>query len=364
VAAAAIVEGLDVVEDRASRGLMGREGLTVRQYVGFEGGEDAFGESVVVAVAFGAHALAQAGAGEQGAGFGGGVLAAAIGMEDGAPGYEAGGEGRSEGVGDQLGVQGCGELPAEDGAGEEVEHDGQIKPAFGGGNVGNIADDLGARRERWTRQSQEVGRRTSGVVWSGCPGPEGAAGPGGEAVGAQQASHPVLGATFSARRQFAGQARTAVGAGVAMGVDGPDLVEQAGIGASPRPLGPSAGGEIARTANSEGFAEFGDLELSAHGVNQRIPLAGSSESMLIAFFKISRWRRRYSFSRWRRRISPAASARGTPLRPGACGAAACAACPWPSALFRHWRSALAETPSSRATVLRGRPLLSSRSTAP
>ena len=288
MSAATVIEGLEVVEDRAGGGLMGREGLTVRQDVGFEGGEDAFGEGVVVAVTLGAHALTQAGAGEQGASFGGGVLATAIGVEDGSRSDQAGGEGGSESVDDQLGVESGGYLPAKDGAGEKVEHDGQIKPAIGDGNVGNIADDLGARRERWTCLSQQVGRRLGGVVSSRRPGPKGAAGPGGQAVGTQQASYAVLGARLAARRQLAGQARTAVGAGVAMGVNAPDLGEQVGIGASPRSRGPSAGGEIARTANPEGCAEFGDLELSAHGVNQRIPLAGSSESMLIAFFKISR----------------------------------------------------------------------------
>ncbi len=98
VAAAAIIEGLEVVEDRAGGGWVRREGLTVWENVGFEGGKEALGESVVVAIAFGAHALAQAGAREQGAGFGGGVLAAAIGMEDGAWSHQAGGEGRREGA--------------------------------------------------------------------------------------------------------------------------------------------------------------------------------------------------------------------------------------------------------------------------
>ena len=83
-----------------------------------------------------------------------------------------------------------------------------------------------------------------------------------------------------------------------------------------------------RASQSSVIGKFFRIE-----INQRIPLCGSSESMLIAFFKISRWRCRYSFSRCRWRISPAGSARGDSLRPFESAEAACATRPLPRVLF-------------------------------
>ena len=92
---------------------------------------------------------------------------------------------------------------------------------------------------------------------------------------------------------------------------------------------------ISGAGDAQSLAKFSDWEVLPHRINQRIPLCGSSESMLIAFFKISRWRRRYSFSRCRRRISPAGSARGASLRPFGSAEAACATSPLPKALSRR-----------------------------
>lgn len=83
----------------------------------------------------------------------------------------------------------------------------------------------------------------------------------------------------------------------------------------------------------------------------------------MAFFKISRWRRRQSFSRWRRRIFAAGSAKGAALRPFGSAERACVPPPLPRALSRQLRNEFADTPSSAATRLSGRPLLSSRLTA-
>ena len=120
---------------------------------------------------------------------------------------------------------------------------------------------------------------------------------------------------------------------------------------------------IAGARDIECIAEFRNGVLWPHRINQRIPLCGSSESMLTAFFKISRWRRKYSTSRWRRRISPAGSARGATLRLFGSAERACAARPLPRALSRQVRRELGVMPSSSATRLSGRPLLRSRLTA-
>lgn len=58
--AATVVEGLEVVEDRGGGRTASREGLAVSEEVGLDGSESAFGKSVVLAIALGAHALDQA----------------------------------------------------------------------------------------------------------------------------------------------------------------------------------------------------------------------------------------------------------------------------------------------------------------
>ena len=41
---------------------------------------------------------------------------------------------------------------------------------------------------------------------------------------------------------------------------------------------------ISGAGDAQSLAKFGDWEVLPHRINQRIPLCGSSESMLIAFF--------------------------------------------------------------------------------
>ena len=45
---------------------------------------------------------------------------------------------------------------------------------------------------------------------------------------------------------------------------------------------------VSGAGHPESLAKFRDWKVLPHRINQRIPLCGSSESMLIAFFKISR----------------------------------------------------------------------------
>ena len=111
VDAVAIVEGLDVVED----GQAGAVGVGEHfALLGLEGAEEALHGGVVMAVAPGAHALAQAMAGEQLPERPTGILDAAIGMHD-EPGLPvAGGQGLLEGGGHQRGLQGAAQAPADD----------------------------------------------------------------------------------------------------------------------------------------------------------------------------------------------------------------------------------------------------------
>ena len=54
-----VVEGFDVIEESQASSLFGRERLLGVRKFGFEGGEGAFSEGTVVAVASRAHALKQ-----------------------------------------------------------------------------------------------------------------------------------------------------------------------------------------------------------------------------------------------------------------------------------------------------------------
>ena len=80
--ASSVVVGLEVIEKRNGGGAFGVEGEAVAEDFRLKGSKGAFRKSVVTTIAFGAHALAQTMSGEQLAGDGGGVLAAAIRVKD------------------------------------------------------------------------------------------------------------------------------------------------------------------------------------------------------------------------------------------------------------------------------------------
>lgn len=49
-----------------------------------------------------------------------------------------------QGGGNQGSMERVGELPSEDAAAEEIHDHGQIEPALPGGDVGDVADQVGA----------------------------------------------------------------------------------------------------------------------------------------------------------------------------------------------------------------------------
>jgi hypothetical protein len=81
----------------------------------------------------------------QGGVFGGGVLAAAVGVEDDAGRGVAGGQGIGEGVGGQFGAQVIGHGVAGDPAGGNVDDGGQVEPALAGGDVDDVATPAGVQ---------------------------------------------------------------------------------------------------------------------------------------------------------------------------------------------------------------------------
>jgi len=149
-------------------------------------------KGIVVAEARGTHALTEAVACQEGAGDTGGILAATVGVKDGAGGDPAALERATQGAGDQGGMEGGAEFPAQDGSGEEIDHEGEIEPTFLGRDVGDVADELSARSDRWSGLSEEVWRRVRGVIGASGFRAEGFAGPSAQTFAAHQPSDAIL----------------------------------------------------------------------------------------------------------------------------------------------------------------------------
>ena len=90
VTSRSVVKGFDVVEEGTGSSGFGSEGGVVLNKLGLDGSEGAFSKRVVVAVAGGAHALDQPRTSQEVPGDAGGILATAIGVEEGAWSDQAG----------------------------------------------------------------------------------------------------------------------------------------------------------------------------------------------------------------------------------------------------------------------------------
>jgi len=137
VRADAVVKGFDVAEDGGFGRAAGGEILQV-DALALEAGEEVFGDGVVAGVAFAGHALADSIALQGLTVGGGGVLDAAVGVEDESrrrflPAHRHGE--RREG---QLGVDAVPESVADHLFVTKVLDDGEVEPALAGGDVGDV----------------------------------------------------------------------------------------------------------------------------------------------------------------------------------------------------------------------------------
>jgi len=135
------------------------------------------------------------------------------------------------------------------------------------------------------------------VIGLGSLRPERTPGTSSQAVCTHDSCDTILRAGDSESAKFTSHSRTAVAPGVAVRVNDSDLVKELLIGTVAFTRFTFAELVISGARDAKGLAKFSDKEVLPHRINQRIPPCGSSESMLIAFFRISRWRRRYSTSR-------------------------------------------------------------------
>lgn len=103
---------------------------------------------------------------------------------------------------------------------------------------------------------------------------------GTKAFAAHEARDAVLRAGETLQAELAGHARAAVGASVAVGVDEFDGLKKGWIFLLTLAHRAMLGGIEATGRDSESVAKLGNGIFSSHSSDQRIPLCGSSDSIL------------------------------------------------------------------------------------
>ena len=158
VEAHAVIEGVHVVEDRQAS--LGTGGAALpRKPFGFERGPEAFYVGVVVAIGLATHALMDLFLTQQLSVAGAGVLVALIAMVDeslsllGLCAESLSQRGKAE-----RGVESAVKRHAQDAATGLIHNASQVKPAFLGGDKGNIGYPDLPRDRRSLAPQQEIGR--------------------------------------------------------------------------------------------------------------------------------------------------------------------------------------------------------------
>jgi len=138
-------------------------------------------------------------------------------------------EGHGEGVLDQLGAHVISQSPADDPAAAQVDDPGQVGPALPGRDVGDVADIAPVHLGAWPEVAlnQVTGRRGAGIGDSGrAPA---LLAPALEAGPAHEPGHLALPAGHVAMEELLVNPGGAIGTR-GLVVDGPDLLEQLGVG--------------------------------------------------------------------------------------------------------------------------------------
>ena len=123
---------------------------------GLDRRKKAFGDGVVPAVTFPAHARLNAGCGQRGTVFGASVLAAAIRVMNEAFRWLPSSQGKGESVEGQLAGEAVARRPGDDAPGEQVEDCGEVQPACCGEDVGDVGDPGDVRRSGFEVSREEI----------------------------------------------------------------------------------------------------------------------------------------------------------------------------------------------------------------
>lgn len=122
-----------------------------------EAAEEVFGNGVVIRISLAGHALLNAEVDKSLAVSVGGVLDAAVGVENEAGLRLAVLDGYAESVEGEICVDAVGESVADDLLCAKVLHNGAIEPALVGGDIGNIADPCGIGLSKEKRCARRLG---------------------------------------------------------------------------------------------------------------------------------------------------------------------------------------------------------------
>ena len=224
MAALAVVEDFDEVEDLEFGVSVAGEPAAVDQFQ-FEGTPEAFHCGVVVAVAPAAHGGDQAGRFQGRPEVPGGVLDAAVGVEEQTWRGLAVQDRHGEGGQDECRVDGRAHGPTDDPAAVEVEDAGEIEPAFVGLYVGDVGDPDLVGGSGGRRLGEAVG--SDGVVVVAVGGPDAVAAllAATEAPAFHEAGHSVASMSATQVPEFEGDPGRAIGL-AACGMDDRDLLRQ------------------------------------------------------------------------------------------------------------------------------------------
>ena len=130
-----------------------------------EAAEEVFGHGVVIGIALAGHALPDAETGETLTVSVGGVLDAAVGVEDEAGQRLAAPDGHAEGGESEICVDAVGEGVADDLLCAKVFHNSAVEPALAGGDIGNIADPCGVPFPvSWTVKMKKKQKETQDIL--------------------------------------------------------------------------------------------------------------------------------------------------------------------------------------------------------
>src|SRR6185369_14517871 len=196
---------------------------------GFEGGEEGFGDGVVVAGPDPPDRRSDLVLGQRGAELSGGVLDTAVGVKHRVGVDEAAGGGEVDGLADQVGAHVLGHGVADDFAGVQVDDGGQVEPAFEGGQTRDVPDQAGAGRGGGEVPADQISHRSDRASRGPGGGAAFAAGDPGQAVFAHEPFDPLVVHDKSAAVQLRGDPRDSVGTAI-FGMNSSDQPDQLGLG--------------------------------------------------------------------------------------------------------------------------------------
>ncbi len=192
----AIIVDFQILEDFPASVGFGFEDALGWQALRLEAAEEGLSGSVIKAVAPGAHALSGVDEPQRRAHERAAVLHPAIGIKAQAGCGTTLAQRALQSTASEAALQGFLQRPAEHSSAEEIEHDCQVKPAFAGGNIGDVAHPDPIRRQGKADLRKHIVKRGAARVRG--LGPEGALAARSQSVVAHQPRDAVTPATPAA----------------------------------------------------------------------------------------------------------------------------------------------------------------------